>query len=74
MEMLAISTLHNAQGEMMIMAWLNLNVTGLLLQWCQQILSLLQARHLVTATDMIEENMERGKREFAAKALPRGQA
>ena len=29
-------------------------------------------KDLVTATDMIEENMERGERQFAAKALPRG--
>ena len=30
-------------------------------------------KDLVTATDMIKENVERGARKFAAKALPRGQ-
>ena len=29
-------------------------------------------KDLVTATDMIKENMERGERQLAAKALPRG--
>ena len=29
-------------------------------------------KDLVTATDMIDENMERGERQFAVKALPRG--
>ena len=32
----------------------------------------LDLRDLVTATDMIKENVERGERKFAAKALPGG--
>ena len=51
-------------------------VAGLSPSWKKNSRSLgfVNQKDLVTATDMIEENMERGERQFAAETLPRGPA